>query len=298
MTVRRPTGCAPAKTDVFQFLPSGSRTGAFDSPPAFEPVPGGKSFVLDHPATAPFGARLLMGLPPAPVAGQPTISGTPASGHTLTCNTGPGWSDVSEFAFQWLRDGSAIGGATQQTYGVVDADRGHALSCRVTGSNAAGSAQATSAAVNVPAPPVAEPPVEEPPVTQPPPATVATVPPPPPADPATPEEQRLAVAPPAAVAQALGLPGRACLSRRRFTIRLREPNGLRIRSARVTVAGKRVAARRRNGRWTVTVDLRGLPRGRYAVRIVVRTESGKTLTGTRRYRTCGTTRRAGGVPEL
>ncbi|HEX8120113.1 MAG TPA: hypothetical protein VF549_02500 [Solirubrobacteraceae bacterium] len=302
VNVLRPTGFEPAGTDQFQFLTSASRSGTFATLTGAD-LPGGAAFTLDYPAGTPFGARLVVDLPPAPTAGQPTITGTPASGQTLTCNTGT-WTDVTEFTFQWLRDGTAIGGATQQTYGVVDADRGHALTCRVTGSNAAGSAEATSAAVNVPAPPVveppADPPAEQPPVTTPPPAPPPTVPPatPPPADTATPQETQLAAAPPAAVAKALGLPKRACLSRRKFTIRLREPAGVKIKSARVTVAGKRITARRRNGRMTAIVDLRGLKLGRYAVKIVAVTVSGRTLTGVRRYRTCGTKRRAGGVPEL
>jgi hypothetical protein len=302
LNVLRPTGFAPAGSDVFQFLTSAGRSGTFATLTGAD-LPGGAAFTLDYPAGAPFGARLVVDLPPAPTPGQPTISGTPASGQTLTCNTGT-WTDVTAFAFQWLRDGGAIGGATQQTYAVVDADRGHALSCRVTGSNAAGDAEATSAAVHVPAPPVEEPPAERPPAEQPPapppPAPIVTVPPPPPppADTATPQEVRLATAAPAVVAQALGLPKRACLSRRRFTIRLREPAGVELRSARVTVGTKRITARRRNGRMTAIVDLRGFKPGRYPVKIIARTVSGKTLTGTRRYETCGKVRRRGGVPEL
>jgi len=34
------------------------------------------------------------------------------------------------------------------------------------------------------------------------------------------------------------------------------------------------------------VDLRGLPKGRYTVRVVVTTTRGKRIVSTRRYRTC------------
>jgi hypothetical protein len=43
------------------------------------------------------------------------------------------------------------------------------------------------------------------------------------------------------------------------------------------VRGKRLRAR---------VNLSGLPRGRYVVRVVARTNTGRTLVRTRRYRTC------------
>jgi hypothetical protein len=75
---------------------------------------------------------------------------------------------------------------------------------------------------------------------------------------------------------------RACASRRRFTIRLDR----RLRRARVTVAGRRAKVRRRRGRLTAVVDLRGKPRGRYRVRIRGVTRSGRVIRSTRRYRTC------------
>jgi hypothetical protein len=107
------------------------------------------------------------------------------------------------------------------------------------------------------------------------------------------QETRLASAAPAAVAQALGLPpARTCVSRRNFTIRLREPRGVRLRTARISVGGRTATAVRRAGRLTATVDLRGLPRGRFVVRIVATTQSRRTLTGTRRYRTCAPKRRS------
>ena len=78
---------------------------------------------------------------------------------------------------------------------------------------------------------------------------------------------------------------RRCVSRRKFRIRLRHPPGARVKSAVVRVNGKRVATRR-GRRITAPVNLRGLPKGRFTVRITVKLADGRTVNGTRRYRTC------------
>jgi hypothetical protein len=78
---------------------------------------------------------------------------------------------------------------------------------------------------------------------------------------------------------------KVCRSRRDFTIHLRQPRRGRIRSARVYVDGKRVRVVR-GDRLTARVDLRGMPKGRFTVRVVIRTTRGQTITRTRRYRTC------------
>src|SRR4051812_11875795 len=70
-------------------------------------------------------------------------------------------------------------------------------------------------------------------------------------------------------------PTRTCLSRRRFTIRVRGAH------TKVTVAGKRV----RVGRGRAVVDLRGKPKGTVTVKVTVK-RKGKTVRETRRYRTC------------
>lgn len=80
---------------------------------------------------------------------------------------------------------------------------------------------------------------------------------------------------------------RACVSRRAFGIRLRGARrGERIRRAVVDVAGRRVTATRRDGRWVAKVDLRGRRPGRYVVRIRATTTTGRTVTSRRAYRTC------------
>jgi hypothetical protein len=82
--------------------------------------------------------------PPVPTL-APEVSGTPALGHTLNCSTG-GWSGrpAPSFTYQWLREGTIIGGATANTYVVVEADQGDSLACKVTATNNAGQASALS----------------------------------------------------------------------------------------------------------------------------------------------------------
>jgi len=53
----------------------------------------------------------------------------------------------------------------------------------------------------------------------------------------------------------------------------------------VRLNGKRVATRR-GKRVTAPINLRGLPKGRFKVRITVKLADGRTVNGTRRYRTC------------
>jgi hypothetical protein len=79
---------------------------------------------------------------------------------------------------------------------------------------------------------------------------------------------------------------RTCKSRRNFVIRLREPRRGRLRSAVVTVDGRRVNVRRSRGRLIAVVDLRGRPRGGFTVRVRGRTSTGRSFRETRRYRTC------------
>ncbi|MEO6470859.1 MAG: CHAP domain-containing protein, partial [Aeromicrobium sp.] len=64
----------------------------------------------------------------------PTISGTPKVGETLTLNGGTWTPDNLTYAYQWLRDGVALGGATQTTYALTPEDSGKTIAVRVTGS--------------------------------------------------------------------------------------------------------------------------------------------------------------------
>ena len=78
---------------------------------------------------------------------------------------------------------------------------------------------------------------------------------------------------------------KACVSRRRFRIRLRSPKGAKLKEAVVSVNGKRVQVVK-GKRLTAPVDLRGLPKGRFSVKIAVTLVDGRKASGTRRYRTC------------
>jgi beta-glucosidase len=75
---------------------------------------------------------------------------------------------------------------------------------------------------------------------------------------------------------------RACTSRRLITITLPK----KMRSARVTYAGRRAKTTRRRGRVRARIDLRRLPRRSVTVRVRGRSASGKALRQTRVFRTC------------
>ena len=82
----------------------------------------------------------------APVnSATPTITGTAQQGQTLTASTGT-WSGSPTYAYQWLRAGNAISGATANTYILTGADVGSVILVRVTATNSAGSPSSTSAA--------------------------------------------------------------------------------------------------------------------------------------------------------
>ena len=63
------------------------------------------------------------------------------------------------------------------------------------------------------------------------------------------------------------------------------PRGKKAVSATVLVNGKRVRVVR-GRRLRAPVVLRGLPKGKIAVRITIRLKGGKRVTGTRVYNTC------------
>ena len=84
--------------------------------------------------------------PPANTA-LPTISGTPTVGQTLTAANGTWTGSPTSYTYQWLRDGTAISGATAQTYALVADDATTSISVTVTAHNAFGATPATSATV-------------------------------------------------------------------------------------------------------------------------------------------------------
>jgi hypothetical protein len=88
---------------------------------------------------------------------------------------------------------------------------------------------------------------------------------------------------------------RRCVSRRYFRIRVRRKYWASI--AAVTVRMPRTTRVLRRPPWGTIVDLRGLPRGRFSVRITALTIDSRTIKGTRHYRTCRG-RLRGGRPKL
>jgi sarcosine oxidase gamma subunit len=95
----------------------------------------------------------------------PAITGKALVGDALACSNGSwtgegmlsvqsGWPLTTPFGYQWLRDGSAISGATSASYLVQSADEGHGLACEVTATNAAGHEASKSGSVTVPVPAV------------------------------------------------------------------------------------------------------------------------------------------------
>ncbi|MCW2994543.1 MAG: hypothetical protein JWQ18_2038 [Conexibacter sp.] len=103
---------------------------------------------------------------------------------------------------------------------------------------------------------------------------------------------------PVAAASANPLPATtSCVSRRSFKIRLRIPRGAVATSATVKVNGKQVKVVK-GSRLRAAIDLRGLPKGKATISIVVKLAGGKKpLTGTRVYRTC-VPKRSGSAPRL
>lgn len=71
-----------------------------------------------------------------PATGEPTITGTPTPGQTLTANTsGIGDLDLinaPQFEFQWLRNGTEIAGETGPAYTVGSADANAQITVRVS----------------------------------------------------------------------------------------------------------------------------------------------------------------------
>ena len=88
--------------------------------------------------------------PNTAAAGAPTIGGTPQVGEALTASTS-GISDAdgldtARFAYQWIRTGVDIGGATASTYTPVAADEGERLQVRVGFTDDAGHEESLTSA--------------------------------------------------------------------------------------------------------------------------------------------------------
>ena len=113
----------------------------------------------------------------------------------------------------------------------------------------------------------------------------------------TPEETVPPAAQPAPQGAVQGQTQRSCRSKRVFRIRIRVPRGKKARSAVVRVNNKKVKVVR-GKRLRAPVRLRGLPKGRFTVKITVRLTNGKKITGKRIYNTCISKLPGDGPPKV
>jgi hypothetical protein len=106
--------------------------------------PAGAGAGADVTFTTPSSSQIALVHP------SPSITGTPASGQTLTCHAGLSAGASAQLSYAWLRDLIPIAGAINSTYMVKGQDTGHHLQCQVTATDGGGSASAKSAFVTIP----------------------------------------------------------------------------------------------------------------------------------------------------
>jgi hypothetical protein len=91
----------------------------------------------------------------------------------------------------------------------------------------------------------------------------------------------------ASFAQAVTLPSnRKCYSRRTFQIHLKDPKYDPLKEVLVTIGRRKVRVTRHGKLFVATINLKGLPRGTFTVKIRATTVLGHHLTGSRTYHTC------------
>lgn len=85
----------------------------------------------------------------------PAITGTTETGETLSCSDGS-WTGTATiiYTYQWKRDGSPIGSATNSSYVLVNDDVGTSVKCTVTATNDIGATNADSNTVTPTNPPL------------------------------------------------------------------------------------------------------------------------------------------------
>jgi hypothetical protein len=88
-------------------------------------------------------------------------------------------------------------------------------------------------------------------------------------------------------ANSVGLPGnQKCYSRRDFRIHLHQPKYDPFEKVLVTLGRHRLSVIRHGNTFRATIDLKGLPRGTFTVRIHIITVLGHHFSGSRTYHTC------------
>jgi hypothetical protein len=90
-----------------------------------------------------------------------------------------------------------------------------------------------------------------------------------------------------AFTQSVTLPSaRRCVSRREFQIHLRDPANDPLEHVTIALGKRRLLIARRAGRIEATVNLKGLPKGVFTVKIRALTVLGHQISGSRSYHTC------------
>jgi len=77
-----------------------------------------------------------------------------------------------------------------------------------------------------------------------------------------------------------------CLSGRRFKIHVPEPKYDPFKTVSVTLKGRKIATARKGNYIVATINLRGLHKGAFTIKIKVTTVLGQHLSDSRTYRTC------------
>lgn len=96
-----------------------------------------------------FGGAFVITASAPTITGFPTVADItnpnkrPVVGDQLSCAPGS-WANSPSFSYQWLRNGTAIGAATESTYTVTAADEEMGLQCVVTATNGDATNQAVS----------------------------------------------------------------------------------------------------------------------------------------------------------
>ena len=128
-----------AGTNDFAWLVGGTADGSQDSATVTVPRSWGGKKVACEVTTTKSGHSLTQDSDTVSVAAAPikntklpTISGTPKVGRKLTCKPGSWTPKPTSFAYQWLRNGKKIKGATTSTYKLGRADKGRKVACKVT----------------------------------------------------------------------------------------------------------------------------------------------------------------------
>ena len=135
-------------------------------------------------------------------------------------------------------------------------------------------------------------PTPEPPQPAPPSSPQSTLPP------LAPTEVKKAGGAPRPLAEVLGLPSaHQCVSKRELVVHVHAPPGQKLLSVRLTLGKKLLrfvtfTEGKDHKIPSTVVDLKGLPKGTFKLKIVVKTRSGKLYTATRTYHTCVAAKKA------